>query len=912
MRRGNAELLLAVVAILLVVLMLPQAPAGGATSHALPAQGAPAGNGASLAAARTLSHMPRPIGAPFLPAPAVGRAPSSSPSAPSSLSATSASPSGTPTGPCAPNSPSAIDWAQDVNVTFSLFDANRTAPAINPVSSYATALNINIWTGKANSIGGVSGQIPIEEAYITVWAVGWNNQSLNSTLPTAPAIFGMKVDPHNLDHASGQLNDFKFYPPGSTVYFNLSLVQNATDPANWTSQCPVGAFNAPWNPAVPAPAPEPTWVYHTSNGWPSSVFENDITITATPDVMNGVQPDPFQAVYFYLNSSKIGMPIGGPLGGARLYYTMENRTGLHPGGSDFCGDNNTFEVTCYGGITTGVGPWYEPGDIVHFYFEAFVSTQVGIYNKIFSRPYSFVYGNGGTWCQPDSGYQFYGWSGSALPPYHDPLQQNGNYSGSADPTTLTLNGPVTEIAVYTALGSAASIALRPAVANVLDPAMVDAPGEGIAVAAPSPSGLASPAAPNTVAVSFTEVGLPAGSTWSVLLGTQNLSSSTSTITFSVAPNANYAYTVTSPLSEFGQAFVRYVASPLAGTVAVGSSSLSEPVNFTTQVFVDIIQNPWNAGNVSTSPTAYGHERGWYDNNTQVSLTSIGFFGFDYFVTITAGHSVPYPMEYVVDSSTNNSLIPAFFGILNLSLGSNNQTLAIAYAYVFFNETYLGQALNGVLLMNEANSTTYYTGDGTQLADPSDIGPFPPGVNVTLYMVAYDELGCPLRSPTYHFHTAQGPPPVINSRTYFYVVVYDQGKNNYVPNVPVNISNNTWWDICYTNQFGFCYPNASFSSTPLFLSYGEYNVTVTYGGQTQSVTYQLTPTSNKTLTFIFNSAHQSPPIYSSAQQGFSANWPYFPLPLFLGMVMGGALGLPIVLIWYEQRRKAAAEEKRITL
>ncbi|MDE1822233.1 MAG: hypothetical protein KGJ23_14200 [Euryarchaeota archaeon] len=836
----------------------------------------------------------------------------SDPSSPTTSSTTGPAPRSTPTGPCAPSSPSAIAWANNVTTTISLFGASQVVPYVNSVSGYARSVQVTIQT-PAN--------VPIEQAEITVWAVGWNNQSLNSTLPNAPGVFSMTVDQNvpTKNIATGQLNDFKFFPPGSTVYFNMSLVQNVTDPSNWTSPCWAGAFNAPWNPAPAAPAPQPTWAYRIGNGWPSPVFENDIQITATPNVMNGVQPDPFQSVYFYLNSSKINMNIGGPLGGARLYYFLHNRTCDNknaqgcPGGASFCSANATFEVSCYGGVPTGVGPFYEAGDVIDFYFEAFISNDVGVYNKIFSRSYSYTVSAGGTWCQPDSGYNFYGWSGSALPPYNvpDPTNHptwvnNGNYSGRADPVTLNLSGPVTEIAVYNAVGSAPAFAS----ASLVDPSQVVAPHPGILLPAPPAAPVVPNIAGNTL-VTFTETGLPAGTVWSVLFGTQNVSSPTASISFSVAAGQNYSYTVTTPISA-GKVFVRYVASPFAGWFYVGGSPVSQGINFTAQVYLDIIQSPWNAGNVSTNPTAYGRNSGWYDNNSEVTLTAIGYFGFPYFLILSAGHSVPFPMTYVISSSTNDSVIPAFGGILNLTISSRNTTTAIAYAYVFFNETYNGQALSGVVLMNEENSTVFYTGDGTQINDPSDIGPFPPGVNITLFVLAYDELGCPLRSDTYHFHTETGTPPTVDSRTFFYVVVYDEAKNQYIPNVPVNMSNATWWDICFTNTFGFCYPNATYSSTPLYLSYGWYNVTVQYDGQVQSVSYYLNPTSNKTLTFIFNSAEHHPPIYSEPTQGFSPYPPYAPLPLLLGLILAGALGIPIVLMWLEQRRKAAAEEKRITL
>lgn len=893
----------------LLLMLLPAAATQGTTPFTPGATVLPHGGGAPV-------HVPHPSSS----APAAGvSAASASASSTSDLHAggsgapsASASSSGASpathdaVGPCSQTyvGGAAYEFTQNVNVSFDLFDSAFTVPHINTVSDFAQQVLVNISTGH---------DIPIQQAVITAWAVWWNNASANSTLPSSPAVFPMKLDPTNSTEAYGQLSS-KFFPPGSTVYFNITVVPspsgNYPDEAGWYSPCPVGSFNAPWNAPLPG---QPTWAYEVSNGWPSANFLNDFTVTASPDVWNGVQPDPFQSVYFYLNSTKIGIPIGGPSGGANVYYTVNNHSSsggtLQQHGLSFCSNNASFVESCSNGIPFGIGPFYVVGDTITYWFEAWTSNLNGAYNYIWSTRYSYTVSSGATFCSPDSGYIFYGWSGSALPPYDNPAQQNGNYTGSANPAQLTLNGPATEIALYTAEGSAASPASAGAVAAAEE---ITPAGAGVRLSAPTSTEAAAPAGPGTVQVTFTQTGLLAGSVWSVLFNTTNTSSTLSTITFNAAPG-DYAYTVTSPLSEFHETFERYVAtSNKSGTVAVGASPVNIKINFQEQNYLDIIQNPWNAGMLQVTPATSGANADWFNNGTLVNISTVGYFGFPYFVTLSAGHSVPFPMEYVVQSSVNISVIPAFTGILNLSIGTQNATSAIAYAYVFFTETYNGETLDGQVPMNEINSTSFYTGDGTQLNDPSDLGPYAPGVNVTFHVAVTDELGCTINSPTYHFRTVKGPPPVVNGRTYFYVVVYDQSKNQYQANVPVNISNNTWWDLTYTNVFGFAYPNASNSPSPLFLAYGWYNITVTYSGHTQNVAYDMTPDSNKTLTFIFFSGSTVSPVYSASTQGFTSAFPYFPLALFLGMVAAGAILVPLFLVWAEQRRKAAAEEKRITL
>ena len=71
---------------------------------------------------------------------------------------------------------------------------------------------------------------------------------------------------------------------------------------------------------------------------------------------------------------------------------------------------------------------------------------------------------------------------------------------------------------------------------------------------------------------FTESGLPSGTTWYVNLSNgQSFSSTTSTISFS-EPNGSYSYTVSSVSG--------YSVSPSSGSIAVSGSSISKTITYT--------------------------------------------------------------------------------------------------------------------------------------------------------------------------------------------------------------------------------------------------------------------------------------------------------------------------------------------
>ena len=117
-----------------------------------------------------------------------------------------------------------------------------------------------------------------------------------------------------------------------------------------------------------------------------------------------------------------------------------------------------------------------------------------------------------------SGYQFTGWQGSG----------SGSYSGTANPTTLTPSGPVTEVAEF----SPSSEALYP--------------------------------------VTFTESGLPTGTTWWVnLTGEPPLSTTGASVGTSLA-NGSYPYSVASANKSY---------SSTGGDVTVNGASVSVSVTF---------------------------------------------------------------------------------------------------------------------------------------------------------------------------------------------------------------------------------------------------------------------------------------------------------------------------------------------
>ncbi len=104
----------------------------------------------------------------------------------------------------------------------------------------------------------------------------------------------------------------------------------------------------------------------------------------------------------------------------------------------------------------------------------------------------------------------------------------------------------------------------------------------------------------TYTVTFTENGLPSGTTWSVTLAGTTKSSSTNTITFS-EPNDSYSFSVGNMNG--------YTANPSSGTINVNGMNVNQAITFTalTNQFIPgtLVQVVWSSINVRTGPgTSY--------------------------------------------------------------------------------------------------------------------------------------------------------------------------------------------------------------------------------------------------------------------------------------------------------------------
>ncbi len=156
---------------------------------------------------------------------------------------------------------------------------------------------------------------------------------------------------------------------------------------------------------------------------------------------------------------------------------------------------------------------------------------------------------------PIAGHNFTAWVGSG----------NGSYSGTSNPVSITVNSPITETAEFEL---------------------------------------------TLYAVTFSETGLPAGTSWTVTLDESNESSSNNTINFYNVVAGELDWSASYPSGAISG--LRYAPRVASGTLNVHAQT-SATISYSAQYYLDLKVWPLNAGNIS-------QHSGWFSPNLIVSVS----------------------------------------------------------------------------------------------------------------------------------------------------------------------------------------------------------------------------------------------------------------------------------------------------
>ncbi|MGC2205943.1 MAG: hypothetical protein WA719_08485 [Thermoplasmata archaeon] len=281
------------------------------------------------------------------------------------------------------------DFFHDVAVGFSgtgLSGPFQPEPYVNSLPQSTLGFWLNL-----------SAIAPILYANVTIWSEQWSTNgapaATNGFSPAAPYIAPMQVLPAAPSHASYYFNDYRFFWPGATVWFNVTVVGSNSTPSE---------VNSAWNDSVPVTFPggfvdNATWGYDVGTPWASTNFSNDIAISTSPSVLGTTtyDPNPTQSLMVSLQALDLGGTLA-PIPDAELAYTVSLNGSVTTASLLFGPANHTTMS-----LLNPIGPY--PGATVAFNVTAWLPWESGAIDKVVSPVYTFTWSPNGGWWHPLGG-----------------------------------------------------------------------------------------------------------------------------------------------------------------------------------------------------------------------------------------------------------------------------------------------------------------------------------------------------------------------------------------------------------------------------------------------------------------------------------------------------------------------------
>jgi hypothetical protein len=392
---------------------------------------------------------PAPVRAPAAVAPAVVRAPAPMAAAP--VAAAASHPSGqvcqTPGG--APNWQSS-NFFTDASVTFwtpgnpSLSGQNfLVVPCNNNIPTYTNGFWMNVTTN-----------VELSVATVTIWGTGWPTSTdpqpdIKGFSPSTPAVFPMAISAPFYRTASFYFNDYRYFWPGSQVYFNVSLQTTQASPSTIYSANPLTQYYEPiqWSGGVN----NATWGFYVSSPFAETPpglspvnFTNIIGVSTTPTVLTNpaYDPNPRQTVQVILTSLNLSGTPAVPIPEAQGTFTLTGNetTGVYI--SDFGPANHTTMD-----LTNALGPY--PGTRVSFNMTCWLPWEGGALDRIYSPTYTFNWSANGSWWNLQGGLT--GQDNLVLSSSPDVTSSTTNtVLATGTPVNLTVHEPIQNVTIGSA------------------------------------------------------------------------------------------------------------------------------------------------------------------------------------------------------------------------------------------------------------------------------------------------------------------------------------------------------------------------------------------------------------------------------------------------------------------------------
>jgi hypothetical protein len=274
----------------------------------------------------------------------------------------------------------------------------QTVPCTNTLPTYTNGFWMNVSTN-----------VGIAVALVKIWAFGWSIPSNNLPVlkgfdPATPATFTMYRQPPFYRTASFYFNDYRYFWPGSQVYFNITLSTTNATPSTIYSAAkssnhweaiyfPGGVDNATWGYFVASPF---------AQNFPGSApanFSNIIAVTTSPSVLGSpaFEPNAKQPVEVTISAINLSGAPAIPIPMAQATFTLSGaESGTYY--ENFAPANHTVMT-----LPQPIGPY--PGTTIQFNITAWVPWEGGGIDFVYSKVFKFNWSTKGGWWDPSGGFQ---------------------------------------------------------------------------------------------------------------------------------------------------------------------------------------------------------------------------------------------------------------------------------------------------------------------------------------------------------------------------------------------------------------------------------------------------------------------------------------------------------------------------
>jgi hypothetical protein len=294
-----------------------------------------------------------------------------------------------PTPAGAPKGWDSSDFFADIGVGFS----GRGFPSpflMEPFGNTVPENEVGFWMN-------LTSVAPILFANVTIWSTQWSTTGASvATLdfsPAAPRLDPMVVNQSDPYRASFYFNDYRFFWPGSSVWFNVTVVGLNSTPSQVESS---------WNDSVPVDYPggfvnNATWEYSVATPWASTNFSDDIAISSTPNVLGtpAYAPNPNQTLMVSIRAIDVGGTVA-PIPRATLDFTVDVNGTVGRFAQPFGPVNQTTMS-----LVKPIGPY--DGATISFNVTAWLPWEGGQVDTIQSTVATFRWSPNGGWWRPLAG-----------------------------------------------------------------------------------------------------------------------------------------------------------------------------------------------------------------------------------------------------------------------------------------------------------------------------------------------------------------------------------------------------------------------------------------------------------------------------------------------------------------------------